>query len=356
MFNHRPAREWLVPWKTILETNYKATNYPVRTGIILSYTIEHLLAISSTKGPVALNDKEEYKMARASGNSSRASRDSSTRSAAFPSSPPLGILVVVRHFPAATPLCPFRRRLLPARRRDEMKPSISVIAAARRFFASAENASSGKRSRIPLTPSRLAPLLLAGLPTNRSPSPSAEALPPSCARNRGMLTRCSAPTFMEMHPLIYPASPACSRLCLTSVLAEVYYPARPLSPPLSRPLSIDALFPSPPPSPLPLLPFRDFVLADFAHDQPLPLRRVASSLARENHSNVISDEDRMLSSPLGAGKVSRARLYSPATIPRGVISSRDGGDYSRKRMRNDGERFAVQSSKRTRKLATWWFY
>lgn len=30
---------------------------------------------------------------------------------------------------------------------------------------------------------------------------------------------------MEMHPLIYPASsPACSRLCLTSVLREVYYP------------------------------------------------------------------------------------------------------------------------------------
>lgn len=48
-----------------------------------------------------------------------------------------------------------------------------------------------------------------------------------------MLTRCSAPTFMEMHPLIYPGS-ACSRLCLTSVLREVYYPS-PLFSSLPRP-------------------------------------------------------------------------------------------------------------------------
>lgn len=48
-----------------------------------------------------------------------------------------------------------------------------------------------------------------------------------------MLTRCSAPTFMEMHPLIYPGS-ACSRLCLTSVLREVYYPS-PLFPSLPFP-------------------------------------------------------------------------------------------------------------------------
>lgn len=75
---------------------------------------------------------------------------------------------------------------------------------------------------------------------NRSPSLSSSLGPrrlalPLARENRGMLTRCSAPTFMEMHPLIYPASLACSRLCLTSVLAEVYYPARPLSPPLSLP-------------------------------------------------------------------------------------------------------------------------
>lgn len=52
----------------------------------------------------------------------------------------------------------------------------------------------------------------------------------SSRRNEGMLTR---PTFMEMHPLIYPASPACSRLCLTSVLRQVYYPLFFSSPPPS---------------------------------------------------------------------------------------------------------------------------
>ena len=225
----------------------------------------------------------------------------------FPLLHPLGILVLVRHFPAATPL-PLRRWLLAARRRDEMKPSISVIAAARRFFASAENASSGKRSRIPLLVlllllhHRLVPMLLAGLPSNLL-SARRGSLPPSCARNRGMLTRCSASTFMEMHPLIYPASPACSRLCLTSVLAEVYYPARPLSLSLLSfclLLPSTLLFPSSSPSPLPL---RHFRLGRLCHDQIPPLHPVASrvalsSLARGNHSNVI--EDRMLSSSLGA--------------------------------------------------------
>lgn len=89
-----------------------------------------------------------------------------------------------------------------------MKPSISVIAAARRFFTPANllrwsfRVSRGKRS---------------GLFYSLGSS-----WPPLSSLYEGMLTRCSAPTFMEMHPLIYPSS-ACSRLCLTSVLREVYH-------------------------------------------------------------------------------------------------------------------------------------
>lgn len=106
------------------------------------------------------------------------------------------------------------------RRRDEMKPSISVIAAARRFLAippRSSRVSSGKRSDSTPIPDGSS-FLLGHL-----------SLSFLC---EGMLTRCSAPTFMEMHPLIYPGS-ACSRLCLTSVLREVYYltgerPSRPL--------------------------------------------------------------------------------------------------------------------------------
>lgn len=66
--------------------------------------------------------------------------------------------------------------------------------------------------------------------------PSSLSLPPS-SLCEGMLTRCLAPTFMEMHPLIYPGS-ACSRLCLTSVLREVYYLTgeRPPCPLLSLPV------------------------------------------------------------------------------------------------------------------------
>lgn len=58
-----------------------------------------------------------------------------------------------------------------------------------------------------------------------------------------MLTRCSAPTFMEMHPLIYPGR-ACSRLCLTSVLREVYYPPGPPRPPFPNAYALDSLVPS----------------------------------------------------------------------------------------------------------------
>lgn len=108
-----------------------------------------------------------------------------------------------------------------------------------------------------------------------------------------MLTRCSAPTFMEMHPLIYPASPACSRLCLTSVLREVYYPARPLSPPRSSFLLIPRLcF-------LLRLLFLPFPLSSWptlAATNPRPRATVlASSPTPENHSNVISGEDRTVS-------------------------------------------------------------
>lgn len=97
-----------------------------------------------------------------------------------------------------------------------MKPSISVIAAARRFLAippRSSHVSSGKRNDS--TPTLDGSSLLLG---HLFPSLSL-SLSFLC---EGMLTRCSAPTFMEMHPLIYPGS-ACSRLCLTSVLREVYY-------------------------------------------------------------------------------------------------------------------------------------
>jgi len=111
------------------------------------------------------------------------------------------------------------------RRRDEMKPSISVIAAARRFLGIPprnSHVSSGKRSDS--TPILDGSSFLLG---HFSLFLSLSSL---C---KGMLTRCSAPTFMEMHLLIYPGS-ACSRLCLTSVLREVYYlgerPPRPLLP------------------------------------------------------------------------------------------------------------------------------
>lgn len=60
----------------------------------------------------------------------------------------------------------------------------------------------------------------------------------------GMLTRCSAPTFMEMHPLIYPGS-ACSRLCLTSVLREVYYLPSETSSPISPLPAVRSILASP---------------------------------------------------------------------------------------------------------------
>lgn len=93
-----------------------------------------------------------------------------------------------------------------------MKPSISVIAAARRFLAiPPRGLLSRKKKRAPVSYS--------------SRSSLAKSVSLSLFfffMREGMLTRCSAPTFMEMHPLIYPGS-ACSRLCLTSVLREVYY-------------------------------------------------------------------------------------------------------------------------------------
>lgn len=104
-----------------------------------------------------------------------------------------------------------------------MKPSISVIAAARRFLAIPPRSShvlSGKRSDSAPIPDGSSFLL-----GHLSPSSSSFlSLPsrPLSSLCEGMLTRCLAPTFMEMHPLIYPGS-ACSRLCLTSVLREVYY-------------------------------------------------------------------------------------------------------------------------------------
>lgn len=64
-----------------------------------------------------------------------------------------------------------------------MKPSISVIAAERRFFASAENASSGKRSPIPLP---IAFLRLSGSLCNAHllVHPARPALAPSYAKRR----------------------------------------------------------------------------------------------------------------------------------------------------------------------------
>lgn len=70
------------------------------------------------------------------------------RSAALPSSPPPSNPASRPGSPLSTIPCPSGEGSY--QRRDEMKPSISVIAAERRFFAFAENASSGKRSPIPL--------------------------------------------------------------------------------------------------------------------------------------------------------------------------------------------------------------
>lgn len=130
---------------------------------------------------------------------------------------------------------------LAAAGRDEMKPSISVIAAARRFFASLGTGTlrGEKRSRISSSPFLSHPLLrpLSSLLLHPVSPPSSLLI----ARNEGMLTRCSAPTFMEMHPLIYPG-PACSRLCLTSVLREVYYPPSPPSPPFPPSPTLRPLF------------------------------------------------------------------------------------------------------------------
>lgn len=145
------------------------------------------------------------------------------------------ILLSLRHF---------HRALLPSaclppllgshRRRDEMKPSISVIAAARRFLAvplRSFHVLSGKRSDSAPIPDGSSFLL-----SHFSSSSSSLFLSLS-SLCEGMLTRCLAPTFMEMHPLIYPGS-ACSRLCLTSVLREVYYLTgeRPPCPLLSLPV------------------------------------------------------------------------------------------------------------------------
>lgn len=117
-----------------------------------------------------------------------------------------------------------------------MKPSISVIAAARRFLAippRSSNVLSGKRSDSAPIPDGSSFLL-----GHLSPFSSSLSLSlPLSSLCEGMLTRCLAPTFMEMHPLIYPGS-ACSRLCLTSVLREVYYLTgeRPPCPLLSLPV------------------------------------------------------------------------------------------------------------------------
>ena len=228
----------------------------------------------------------------------------------FPLLHPLGILVLVRHFPAATPL-PLRRWLLAARRRDEMKPSISVIAAARRFFASAENASSGKRSRIPLLVllfllhHRLVPMLLAGLPSNRSPSLGPPRLSPSLLRAKpgdvdsllGFNFYGDASSNISGKPRLL-ALVFDERTCRSILSGKTSLSLSLLSFCLLLPSTL--LFPSSSPSPLPL---RHFRLGRLCHDQIPPLHPVASrvalsSLARGNHSNVI--EDRMLSSSLGA--------------------------------------------------------
>lgn len=164
-----------------------------------------------------------------------------------------------------------------------MKPSISVIAAARRFFASPERERFERKKEpeprdpasllVPPAPSRSpSPSLL---PRRASPCLSAHAAP-LLARNEGMLTRCSAPTFMEMHPLIYPG-PACSRLCLTSVLREVYYPPRP--PFSASPASFGNSAFLPPPPRRDLVP-PDFFIRDRPPTSHHPTHRLGSSSYR----------------------------------------------------------------------------
>jgi len=107
-------------------------------------------------------------------------------------------------------------------RRNEMKPSISVIAAARRLPAHPRPSQSAallpqapasrrraeKGARPSHCPARSSSPVLSPPPILLSPLVS-----PFASLCEGMLTRCSAPTFMEMHPLIYPGAPL-ARACV----------------------------------------------------------------------------------------------------------------------------------------------
>jgi len=153
-----------------------------------------------------------------------------------------------------------------------MKPSISVIAAARRFLAIPLRSShipSGKKEWSYFYSPRL-------LVSPRSPPPPPLSLPSLCE----MLTRCSAPTFIEMHPLIYPGS-ACSRLCLTSVLREVYYLTGERSPCPLLFLIVRLLLTPVTSPPLAFISFRPFPLTF------VPLSILYGSTFNASHSKII---------------------------------------------------------------------
>jgi len=98
-------------------------------------------------------------------------------------------------------------------RRNEMKPSISVIAAARRLPAHPPTVSIRAllaRLRLRRAEKGASPPVVPLAP--RRPS-SSSLVSPFASLCEGMLTRCSAPTFMEMHPLIYPGAPL-ARACV----------------------------------------------------------------------------------------------------------------------------------------------
>ena len=110
-----------------------------------------------------------------------------------------------------------------------------------------------------------------------SPSPPLSLSLPSLCE---MLTRCSAPTFIEMHPLIYPGS-ACSRLCLTSVLREVYYLTGERSPCPLLFLIVRLLLTPVTSPPLAFISFRPFPLTF------VPLSILYGSTFNASHSKII---------------------------------------------------------------------